>query len=499
MSGNPLRFPAPEKEAPFDATPVRKIILELLVKATNEVESEQLEIKGWCRDERELAEKVAEACACIANTSGGFVLVGIADDNKSHGKFSPCPHRCVSTAWLQTSVHNLTQPPVEVIPFDASGVLAEIVAGAGSNLYALRVPRTRYISGHITTKGVAKIRIGKECQPQYIAQDDRTGAAVPGLSLDDLSVSSIDWGIIQHQRHFKTSATWETRLEFLEQERLAKLPIEACSEQVEISLAALLLFGKAAAIKRHVPYFETVILTEREPIRIQKNVIDSAVDLCIGQNSILQTRIPQVPAVVLKEVVVNAFIHRCYRTPGPIVIGISKMDGLEIKNPGALLTGTSIKNLIYGVPVYRNLLLADGARFVGLCDKIGRGIDLIFDGVLSEGLGFPEFDSGDNLFTARIPLTGSPEFKEFLRKRGEILGNLDHVIVLRVLWGKGYASLDDLCMSTQRRSEYAKRLLDEMCKKNMIEAVDQFYRLAPGVRQDIETIFQSAQLPFTGL
>lgn len=333
---------------------------------------------------------------------------------------------------------------------------------------------------------------------QYIAQDDRTSAAVPSLTLDDLSATSIDWGINQHQRQFKTSATWETQLEFLEQERLVKTPIEGTSEQVEVSLAALLLFGKPVALRRHAPFFETVILAEGEPIRIQKNVVDSVADLCVGQNSILQSRVPHVPAPVLKEVVVNAFIHRCYRTPGPIVIGISTMDGLEIKNPGALLTGTSVKNLIYGVPVYRNLLLADGARFVGLCDKIGRGIDLIFDGVLSEGLGFPEFDSGDNFFTARISLTGSPEFKAFLRRRGEILGNLDEVIVLRVLWGKGYASLDDLCMSTQRRSAYANRLLDEMRKKNMVEAVDQFYRLAPGLKHDIETIFRSDQLPLSG-
>jgi predicted HTH transcriptional regulator len=47
--------------------------------------------------------------------------------------------------------------------------------------------------------------------------------------------------------------------------------------------------------------------------------------------------------------------------------------GFEIKSPGELLTGLSVNNLIHGVPVYRSLLLADAARFVGLCDKIGAG------------------------------------------------------------------------------------------------------------------------------
>jgi len=70
MSASPIRFPGREKEAHFDAAPIRKIINDLLTQTIEEVESEELEIKGWCKDERELAEKVADACGCIANTAG---------------------------------------------------------------------------------------------------------------------------------------------------------------------------------------------------------------------------------------------------------------------------------------------------------------------------------------------------------------------------------------------------------------------------------------------
>jgi hypothetical protein len=126
MSASPIRFPGREKEVPFDAAPIRKIINDLLTQTVEEVESEELEIKGWCRDERELADKVAEACACIANTSGGFVVVGVTDAPYSLRKFSRCPHSAVNTSWLETKVHDLTKPPVECFPFDASGILAEL-------------------------------------------------------------------------------------------------------------------------------------------------------------------------------------------------------------------------------------------------------------------------------------------------------------------------------------------------------------------------------------
>jgi ATP-dependent DNA helicase RecG len=202
-----------------------------------------------------------------------------------------------------------------------------------------------------------------------------------------------------------------------------------------------------------------------------------------------------VPVDVLKELVVNAYIHRCYRTPAPILINVSD-EGLEVRSPGELLTGLSVTNLIHGVPVYRNLLLADGARFVGLCDKIGQGIDLIFQGVLSSGLGFPEFESGSNVFIARIPLAGSAEFKEFIRKRSWSLNQLDEIIVLRILWGQEIASMHDLCFGMQRKRESAVRVLEQMCRKGMIDPIDGHYRLEAVVRHDIETIFQSDQLSF---
>jgi ATP-dependent DNA helicase RecG len=143
------------------------------------------------------------------------------------------------------------------------------------------------------------------------------------------------------------------------------------------------------------------------------------------------------------------------RTPSPIVITIS--DGnLEIRSPGELLTGLSVCNLIHGVPVYRNLTFADGARFVGLCDKIGQGIDLVFHGVLSGGLGFPEFESGSNLFTARVPLAGCAEFKEFVRKRSQALSQLDEIIILRMLWSKEAATPEELCSRMQRKREFAE-------------------------------------------
>jgi hypothetical protein len=302
----------------------------------------------------------------------------------------------------------------------------------------------------------------------------------------------------QHRKHFKNSTQWSDRSEFLAQAALIDqfLPDEEYLPKFRVSLACLLLFGKSASLARHCSSFETLILTDSEPVRLRKNIVESVRDLCFGEGSVLRSLLPQIPAEVIKELVVNAYAHRCYRTPSPVVIRVSQ-ERLEIQNPGELLTGLSINNLIYGIPAYRNLLLADGTRFAGLCDKLGQGIDLIYRDVLSGGLGFPEFESGNNFFTARISQTGNAKFKEFVRKRSNLMSQLDQIIVLQILWTKGSASLGELCSRMERKEAFGDRVLQEMCVKGMIEPVKNqplHFSLTSVVRRDIETIFQADQL-----
>lgn len=503
MALAPISFPK-DREAAFDLDGVRKILDDLCTQRTEDVESENLEIKGWCQNEKELTEKTAEACACIANLHGGFVLVGVSGDRNDTRKFSPCPYPSVTSSWLLQRIHDSTAPPVECIVRDVSGLLAQILGRGDANVFAISLPRTRYISGHMTAGGISKIRSGKECRPYYTAEDDRTKAAVPGVSIDDLSVTSIDWGMAQHQRQFNApKEQWAENSEFLAQARLIE-PFLADEEQMprfRISLAAVLLFGKSATLSQCAPFFETVVVAPSGTARLKKNIIECIKDLIATDGPINLSLATQVPADVVRELLVNAYIHRCYRTAGPVVINVSA-SGFEVHSPGGLPGNLTVDGLIHCVPVYRNLLLADGARFVGLCDKIGQGIDIVYRRVLDQGFPFPDFESDDNLFRARIPLDGSVEFCEFLKRRAQALTQLDEIIVLRRLWTREPVSLYDLSSVMQRSTEFGKRILEDMCRKLMIEPTaddPHYFRLAPNLRRDIETIFQSDQMHLDSL
>jgi ATP-dependent DNA helicase RecG len=300
----------------------------------------------------------------------------------------------------------------------------------------------------------------------------------------------------QYQKRFGVSTQWSEPSDFLIQTQLAEpfLQDEEQSPRLRISLAALLLFGKNASLRRDVGFFETVIKTPRGNNRLRQNIVESVRELCSSDGT-FRSLLPQIPPEVVRELLVNAYVHRCYRLPGPVVINITDT-GLEIQSPGELAGGLKVDDLINCVPIYRNLLLSEAARYVGLCDRVGQGIDLVYKGVLESGLPFPEFESENDLFTARISLEGSAEFCECIRKRSPALHGLEEIIVLRLLWTKESATFEELCAKMQRKSDSGRRVLEDMGRRMMIEAIPGLssYRLAPTVRHDMQTIFQSEQM-----
>jgi len=215
-----------------------------------------------------------------------------------------------------------------------------------------------------------------------------------------------------------TGEEWETHADFLTHIGVLELrPQDAdAGAWIRVALAGLLLFGTEAALRHHCPGLETIVITPMGERRIGTNIVETYRQLCGSRASILPSLCPEIPERCIEGVLMNSFVHRDYRTNSPVIIRVT--DGtLEFESPGPLCTSLTPESLLYCTPVYRNFPLAEGARYVGLCDKVGRGIDTIYGSVLEQGLGFPVFESGENHFIARIFVSGNRNFREFLRRR----------------------------------------------------------------------------------
>jgi len=483
-----------------DEQTLRNIFAQLCAQPASVIESETLEIKSWCSGERQLAEKASDSSACLANARGGIVLLGIEDADIGMRKFSPCPHCNATPEWVNQRIQDSTVPPVEIRVIDAHSLLRQTTGLPNVDCIAVFVAKSRRIGGHQTIGGVSRIRHGKDCRPYYLAaEDDRSKAPVAFAKNDDLSVSSIRWGIQRHKKKFNVAGEqWETEIDFLAHIGLLDRTANcegAPNADSAISLAGLLLFGTENALRRYCPGLETILITPMGERRFQANIVDSYRQLCDSRAAILPSLSQEIPDRCIRELLMNCFVHRDYRVNSPIVIRASH-DVLEFENPGSLCTGLSSESLLYCTPVYRNFLLAEGARYLGLCDKVGRGIDGVYESVLEQGLGFPIFESGDNHFTARISMSGNREFREFVKRRSQALNQLDEIIVLRFLFDRESASFRELCSAMQRGNMFGHRILSEMVRKMMVEPVSSLnleWRLSPVLRSDIQSIFRIDQ------
>lgn len=85
----------------------------------------------------------------------------------------------------------------------------------------------------------------------------------------------------------------------------------------------------------------------------------------------------EIPEVALREVILNAIIHRDYFLPGPTKIAIFD-DRLEIFSPGTFPGPLNSSNLEMGLTYIRNFSISRIMREAGYIEKLGTGFLTLF-------------------------------------------------------------------------------------------------------------------------
>ncbi|MCF7809097.1 MAG: hypothetical protein K9M49_03920 [Candidatus Marinimicrobia bacterium] len=235
-----------------------------------------------------------------------------------------------------------------------------------------------------------------------------------GAKLSDISEDRISWFVkrAKDEREYSFSKISNNR-NMLEQLTL----------QVEggISNAAIMLFGKypqkfcPAAIVKCSYYLGTEVT---RPIQSQQNFegtlfeqVDSAtgfvlskLDRTVGgrENSTAAEVRLEIPKEAIREIIVNAVVHRDYDSNASVQIDVFA-DRIEIINPGMLpkeLTIRALSKKHLSVPV--NPFLARPFYLAGYINQLGYGTHNVVKWCRKAGLPDPDFISGDNQFTVTI-------------------------------------------------------------------------------------------------
>jgi len=205
-------------------------------------------------------------------------------------------------------------------------------------------------------------------------------------------------------------------------------------------------------------------------------------------SELMRRDIWNIPLPILREAVVNAFVHADYSQMGaPIRVAFFD-DRIEIENPGILLPGLTVEDMLQGVSKIRNRVIARVFRELDLIEQWGSGVRRMFKE--AEALGLPEPEIVEVGMRVRFivhlaeSIAVQPESKEIrgilditehqVSELGASTGTMlelrrHQVEVLKKC--KNECSIVDLMELTERtdRSKFRKRILSPLLDAGFIE------------------------------
>jgi ATP-dependent DNA helicase RecG len=461
-----------------------------LLALIKEGESLRLEFK---RDAPLSEADLVEAVACLANTEGGWLLLGVEDDGTISGLHPS--RQPVNPAQIQALITNKTNPsvPVEVhvVPTSKGTVLA-IKVPKVSGLVGLsdgRVPR-RYIAGRGKPECRFLTHFEIATRLAEIRQQDYTAQVLPDSSWEDLDPLEFERLRQVVQRHPSAD---KGLLDLPDAELAQALGLARTYEgRLVPTVGGLLVLGREGAIRRLMPTHEAAFQVLREDRGVAFNefyrepllklfermeglfkAYNTEEELTFG---LYRVPIPLFPPEAFREALANALVHRDYRVLGTVYVRIDpEAGGLVINNPGGFVEGVTLENLLVVEPRPRNPLLADVFKRLGLVERTGRGIDRIFREVLGLGRRPPDY-SGSTEDMVKVVLPGGKADLNFVRLILEVqdrhrrtLG-WPHLLVLRQAADEGELSVPEVARLIQQGEARARTLVKELVEMGLLEA-----------------------------
>jgi ATP-dependent DNA helicase RecG len=132
---------------------------------------------------------------------------------------------------------------------------------------------------------------------------------------------------------------------------------------------------------------------------------------------------PLIPPDAMREILVNAFIHRDYTVAGGAVSLAIFDDRVEVWSAGRFPTGITPQSLSKPHPsIARNPIIADVFHRAGLIEKWGRGTNRVVDMCREAGIAAPAFSevAGSAVVTFKVAVAARPETRPETRPESTV-------------------------------------------------------------------------------
>lgn len=431
---------------------------------------------------------LVEALVCLANAEGGELWLGVEDDGRPTGLH--VEHR--NLAGLAGLVAARTSPSLRV-QVDAVDV-------GGLPVARIAVPKAQSVVS--TVGGVYLRRRLKqdgtpECTPMLPHERESRAAS---LGLVDVSAQPVAGATLADLDPLERERLRQAVQQYGGDRVLLELDDEALDGALGLTarqpdgarvptLTGLLLVGRETSLHQLVPTHEFAFqVLAQQAVRFnefRRFPLLKALDWLETnfrpynpedeiQVGLFRVPVPMVDMAAFREAVANALIHRDYHRLGAVHVRLED-DALAVSNPGGLVDGVTLANLLVTEPRPRNRALADAMKRVGVVERSGRGVDTIFRGMLKFGRPSPDYSRTDaHSVVVRLPTEPADlDFRRLVveeeRRRGAELP-IDSLIALAAIRELKRVTAEELAERIQRDAASAKRTLEALTEAGLVEA-----------------------------
>ncbi len=337
------------------------------------------------------AQALAEEVGCLANSLlGGVLIIGV--DDRIGGSDALVGAQS-DAAWLKARVHALTSPHYTV---DIEELITD-----GTRLLLIDVPPALE---EIRAGGKLRARVGSSCEElsgdrarEFLER--RRGydwsAEPSGSRLSHATSAALASARVKYQSAKGVAPASDLELV----RRLGVLIGDGSETDPELTQAGALLLTPLDPGLEQLVVLD--VLSEGRPSRHSVRgpaplleIFDEAwaqltgssfpeTVTVIGAGRRLMRAIPD---YALREAIVNAIMHRDYRLARSSIT-VHAINGmhLKVRSPGGFVSGLRADRLITAPSTPRNPALASAMRVLGLAEREGVGIDIMYEQMLRAG------------------------------------------------------------------------------------------------------------------
>jgi len=349
--------------------------------------------------------EIAKDCVCFANGQGGRLLIGIED-----GEALPPPSQTIKLELLDTLRKRIGELTVNV------QALPQIITADNSGQFIeLTIPRSLSVAS--TCDGRYFLRVSDTCKP--VVGDDvlRLANERPGFSWETMTQLGIPRTAVDAAKldAFVTGIRASSRVKASVKEKTPDelLTHYGLADGVTLTNLGVLLLGGALDRSRlgTAPIVQFLKYDERgqkvnklpwddytlSPVELVSAIWQEVPDFRESYEiaeGLYRRNVPAFDEKVVRELLVNALVHRPYTQRGDIFLNLHP-DRLEVVNPGRLPLGVTPQTILHASR-RRNDALARVFHDLGLMEREGSGFDMMYERQLAYGRPAPTLTEGQD-------------------------------------------------------------------------------------------------------